>query len=323
MGVLVSGLHEEPYQRFIKLLSSAHRESGLSLRELSDRSAIPGATLLSILRGRSFPPGLGVVHALIKALGVSPPREKAILEAYDRAVNSSSSFVSGDHRTGSAVISAVTQEHQANATMIRGERAPYFINGAGEKAEADSSGPPPLIADVDGYDGRPNPLTAATKAEFVAALRAFWQWAGAPSARKVANRHFSIALLNEAVADLVNAHARLDISQAWGDGTAVVADGTHMDTYLNNLLAETSVRHGKPGGIAYHHISDTYIALFTHFIPCGYGRPSTSSRACSRTPPRSSPPPCMRTPRASHCLSSPWHTCWASTSCPGSGTGRA
>jgi hypothetical protein len=85
----------------------------------------------------------------------------------------------------------------------------------------------------------------------------------------VANRHFSIALLNEAVADLVNPHARLDISQAWGDGTAVVADGTHMDTYLNNLLAETSVRHGKPGGIAYHHISDTYIALFTHFIPCG------------------------------------------------------
>ena len=23
------------------------------------------------------------------------------------------------------------------------------------------------------------------------------------------------------------------------------------------------------GGIAYHHISDTYIALFSHFIPCG------------------------------------------------------
>ncbi|MFD6278072.1 Tn3 family transposase [Streptomyces sp. NPDC060209] len=85
----------------------------------------------------------------------------------------------------------------------------------------------------------------------------------------VANRHFSIVLLNDAVADLVNAHARLDISQAWGDGTAVAADGTHMDTYLDNLLSETSVRYGKPGGIAYHHISDIYIALFTHFIPCG------------------------------------------------------
>ncbi|MCP3822107.1 transposase [Streptomyces sp. A3M-1-3] len=84
-----------------------------------------------------------------------------------------------------------------------------------------------------------------------------------------ANRHFSIALLNEAITDVVNAHAKLDISQAWGDGTTVGADGTHMDTYLNNLLSETSVRLGKSGGIAYHHISDTYIALFTHFIPCG------------------------------------------------------
>ncbi|MFC5204416.1 Tn3 family transposase [Streptomyces kaempferi] len=85
----------------------------------------------------------------------------------------------------------------------------------------------------------------------------------------VANKHFSIVLLNEAIADLVNAHARLDIAQAWGDGTAVAADGTHMDTHLDNLLSETSVRYGKPGGIAYHHVSDTYIALFTHFIPCG------------------------------------------------------
>lgn len=40
-----------------------------------------------------------------------------------------------------------------------------------------------------------------------------------------ANRYFSLVLLNEAIADLVNAHARLDISQAWGDGTAVAADG--------------------------------------------------------------------------------------------------
>ncbi|MEU9795190.1 Tn3 family transposase [Streptomyces sparsogenes] len=85
----------------------------------------------------------------------------------------------------------------------------------------------------------------------------------------VANEPFSNMLLNEAIADLVNAHARLDISQAWGDGTAVAADGTHMDTYLDNLLSETSARYGKPGGIAHHHVSDTHIALFTHLIPCG------------------------------------------------------
>ncbi|MFD8744407.1 Tn3 family transposase [Streptomyces sp. NPDC059616] len=29
------------------------------------------------------------------------------------------------------------------------------------------------------------------------------------------------------------------------------------------------MRYGKAGGVAYHHISDTCIALCTHFIPCG------------------------------------------------------
>lgn len=36
-----------------------------------------------------------------------------------------------------------------------------------------------------------------------------------------------------------------------------------------NLLAETSIRHGGTGGIGYYHISDTYIALFSRFIPVG------------------------------------------------------
>jgi TnpA family transposase len=84
-----------------------------------------------------------------------------------------------------------------------------------------------------------------------------------------ARRHVTTAKLNEAITDVVNAHARLDMSRAWGNGTTAAADGTHMDTYLDNLLAETSVRYGTVGGIAYHHISDLYIALFTHFVPCG------------------------------------------------------
>jgi TnpA family transposase len=29
------------------------------------------------------------------------------------------------------------------------------------------------------------------------------------------------------------------------------------------------IRYGAYGGIAYHHIADSYIALFTSFIPCG------------------------------------------------------
>ena len=85
----------------------------------------------------------------------------------------------------------------------------------------------------------------------------------------VANRHVTVDKLNEAITDVINAYARLDLIKAWGDGSSVAADGTHMDTYLDNLLAETSIRYGASGGIAYHHISDHYIALFTHFVPCG------------------------------------------------------
>ena len=41
------------------------------------------------------------------------------------------------------------------------------------------------------------------------------------------------------------------------------------DLYEDNLLSEYHIRYGSYGGIAYYHISDTYIALFSHFIPCG------------------------------------------------------
>ena len=67
---------------------------------------------------------------------------------------------------------------------------------------------------------------------------------------------------------MVNAFAELDVVKAWGDGTAVAADGTQVETYIDNLLAETSIRYGGVGGIAYHYVSDTYVALFSRFIPC-------------------------------------------------------
>jgi TnpA family transposase len=49
----------------------------------------------------------------------------------------------------------------------------------------------------------------------------------------------------------------------------VAAAGTQVATYVDNLLAETSIRYGGVGGIAYHYVSDTYVALFSRFIPCG------------------------------------------------------
>ncbi|MFE7941951.1 Tn3 family transposase [Streptomyces griseoincarnatus] len=137
-----------------------------------------------------------------------------------------------------------------------------------------------------------------------------------------ATRHFSIPTLNEAIADLINAHARLDISQAWGYGSAVAADGTHMDTYLNNLLSETSVRYGKPGGIAYHYISDTYIALFTHFIPCGVWEAVYIIEGLLKNTSEVKPTTVHTDTQGQSFPVFVLAPAWASTSCPGSGTGR-
>jgi TnpA family transposase len=47
------------------------------------------------------------------------------------------------------------------------------------------------------------------------------------------------------------------------------ADGSKYDLSEQSLLAEYHIRYGGYGGIAYRHVSDTYVALFSHFIPCG------------------------------------------------------
>ena len=68
---------------------------------------------------------------------------------------------------------------------------------------------------------------------------------------------------------MINEYLRLDITKAWGQARSVAADGTMVDTLLENLLAERHIRYGGYGGIAYQHVADNYIALFSHFIPCG------------------------------------------------------
>lgn len=83
------------------------------------------------------------------------------------------------------------------------------------------------------------------------------------------NKHTTATKIDRAAVDVINAFAKLDVAGVWGDGKTVAADGSQIDTWENNLLAETSVRYGGYGGIAYRHVSDTYIALFSRFIPCG------------------------------------------------------
>jgi TnpA family transposase len=83
------------------------------------------------------------------------------------------------------------------------------------------------------------------------------------------NKHATATKIEQASADVINAFNKLDVAAAWGDGTTVAADGSQIDTWENNLLAETSVRYGGYGGIAYRHISNSYIAPFSRFISCG------------------------------------------------------
>jgi TnpA family transposase len=55
----------------------------------------------------------------------------------------------------------------------------------------------------------------------------------------------------------------------WGSGKSASADGTKWNVFEQNLLSEYHIRYGGYGGIGYYHVSDKYIALFSHFIPCG------------------------------------------------------
>ena len=83
------------------------------------------------------------------------------------------------------------------------------------------------------------------------------------------NKHAGPDKIYKASADVVNAFAKLDVASMWGDGQTAAVDGSQIDTWENNLLAESHVRYGGFGALAFRLVSDNYIALFSHFIPCG------------------------------------------------------
>lgn len=87
--------------------------------------------------------------------------------------------------------------------------------------------------------------------------------------KRVNEQHISTEKLEKALCDLINEYSQFDLPRMWGTGDAAIADGTQIPLRENNLLGERHIRYGGYGGIAYHHISDTYIALFSHFIACG------------------------------------------------------
>ncbi len=82
-------------------------------------------------------------------------------------------------------------------------------------------------------------------------------------------RHANANKLNAALKDIINRYHAFELPKVWGDGKSAAADGTKFDMFDQNLLAEYHIRYGGYGGIAYHHVADNYVALFSHFIPCG------------------------------------------------------
>ena len=81
--------------------------------------------------------------------------------------------------------------------------------------------------------------------------------------------HVTEKRLDKAIVKVINTYNKFQLPSFWGSGKTASADGTKWDLYEQNLLSEYHIRYGGYGGIAYYHVSDTYIALFSHFIPCG------------------------------------------------------
>ncbi len=85
---------------------------------------------------------------------------------------------------------------------------------------------------------------------------------------QVNRRHITAEKLDAANRDIINRFRRCTLPRCWGDEKRAAADGTQYDLAEENLVSERHIRYGGFGGIAYHHISDMYIALFSHFLAC-------------------------------------------------------
>lgn len=81
--------------------------------------------------------------------------------------------------------------------------------------------------------------------------------------------HISEGSLNKCIKKVVEFYSKFDLPTLWGDGKHVSVDGTKWDIYSKNIMAQYHIRYRGYGGIAYYHVSNTYIALFSNFITCG------------------------------------------------------
>lgn len=86
---------------------------------------------------------------------------------------------------------------------------------------------------------------------------------------RVNAKHFSIKSLNKSITKIINCANQFSLLDAWGTGEVCAVDGTFEDINDNNLFSENHFRYRAKGGVAYHHVADNYIAIFSTFIQCG------------------------------------------------------
>lgn len=82
-------------------------------------------------------------------------------------------------------------------------------------------------------------------------------------------KYMTEAVLEKAIVAAINAYNKFELPSYWGSGKHASADGTKWNLYEQNLVSEHHIRYGGYGGIGYYHVSDKFIALFSHFISCG------------------------------------------------------
>jgi TnpA family transposase len=81
-------------------------------------------------------------------------------------------------------------------------------------------------------------------------------------------RHANANKLNAALKDIINRYHAFDCPRS--GGRQVSGRRWHQVRYVRPEPAGGyHIRYGGYGGIAYHHVADNYVALFSHFIPCG------------------------------------------------------
>ena len=85
----------------------------------------------------------------------------------------------------------------------------------------------------------------------------------------VNRRHVDPRKLRAASTDIIDAYAAFDLQRIWGAGVRAAADGTHIPIYDDNPFAAYHWRFRGMAGVAYRHVADSYIAIFSRFIPCG------------------------------------------------------